>query len=202
MTDSSRKDWLLELWNFHLGLLPENDKQAIQARLANDVNARTDSERVLELIQQLRQTGHWDFSPGFPEKVLAPILKKDPGAGSRLRIPVLVISLILALFLIWLLVRRTSEEEVSQNPPKPVLAEERPVLSQPVDRLEKENQTNTTNPSTGAGLELKVKSNLFEGAGHPSREARELNDPVMNIESELDRSIQGPLPAGPLELHK
>ncbi|KXK38407.1 MAG: hypothetical protein UZ16_OP3001000848 [Candidatus Hinthialibacteria bacterium OLB16] len=202
MTDPSRKEWLLLLWKYHLGLLPEKDKETILSRVAQDDNARVDSERVLEMIQQLRQTGHWDFSPDFPEKVLAPLMNKVPGANSRLKTIVIVSSLILAAAVIWMLIRKTDGEQRTQVSPTPLLAAQEPAEAPQAGLPAKPLAAGSASPSRPAGLELKVKTDLFNGAGRPPQGSRELKDPVIGLESELDQSIQGPLPVSPLELHK
>jgi hypothetical protein len=171
-----RKEWLLMLWKYHHGHLPDTEYARVKAVIQNDLQARTDAERVLEIINQLRQTGHWDPSPDFPERMLASLLGKT-GKGGLLRKTLMLTAVILVLgfLLIWF---RHSHQQASLK----VEALQRLELPTPaVPFMDIQND------------QLILKSVAAEKL-IPSATSVQLKDPVQEIEQELDDWIQGPLP--------
>ena len=95
MNRQERKEWLLHLWDYHNGLLRPEEVREIEDRLGREVESRIDSQRVRELIEELRQSGRWETHPSFPEEMVERILKTEAGSRGKLIGIVLIVLLIL-----------------------------------------------------------------------------------------------------------
>jgi len=67
---ADRKEWLLSLWNYHNGDVSEEERKSLEEHFRSDLDARADSEKVLQVINQLRQVGDWKDEPDFVEEKL------------------------------------------------------------------------------------------------------------------------------------
>ena len=72
MGRANRKKWLLLLWEYHNGGLRDAEIGVVDRRVAEDLKSRTDSERVLGIINELRQEGRWETHPEFPSQSIDP----------------------------------------------------------------------------------------------------------------------------------
>lgn len=169
-----RKEWLLMLWNYHHGHLPETDYARVKESIQSDMQARLDAERVLEIINQLRQTGHWDPSPDFPERMISSLLDKT-SSGRNPRIAWLGIAflVVLALVLLWL---RSSHHQKTE---KTVEIQHNEVPLKPDSLMEIES----------GGLIL--RNTPASGLIH-SPTTMQLKDPVDNMEKELENWLDPP----------
>lgn len=171
-----RKEWLLMLWKYHHGHLPDTEQARVKAVIQNDLQARTDAEQVLEIINQLRQTGHWDPSPDFPERMLASLLGKT-GKGGLLRNTMIVTAVILALVLLLIWLRRSNQQ-----------------ASLKVEALQRLQLPTPAIPFMDIQSDQLILKSVAGENLIPSATGVQLKDPVQGIEQELDDWIQGPLP--------
>jgi hypothetical protein len=166
MPEMNRKEWLLHLWEYHHGHLSKEDMKSVRERLAADVNARTDSEQVSAIINQLRQTGHWDPSPDFPARMVAPLLQNGRLTPAR-RILLASSATLLLVLAIWVAARGTHQTPLhgQQGQPGTKLEERRsPPASAP--------STHPTPPGKGTPSGVRSRTSRFQ-----------LNDPVAEVES-------------------
>lgn len=108
-----RKKWLLHLWDYHTNLLTEEERAEVDRMRESEVHARIDSDRVRELIEELRQAGRWETHPTFPEEMVDRIVQKEGAGKGRLVFAVLVVLALIA----YLYFRPTSSpSEVGVSP--------------------------------------------------------------------------------------
>lgn len=91
-----RKKWLLHLWEYHTNLLTEEERAEIDRKREMDVAVRIDSDRVRELIEELRQAGRWETHPTFPEEMVDRIVQKEGAGKGKFVFAALVVLVILA----------------------------------------------------------------------------------------------------------
>lgn len=106
-----RKDWLLVLWDYHHGHLPPEKREAVEDLVRDNLDARADSERVLEIINELRQIGRWDPSPEFRLEALDRLIRAGQ-PSARHRALLACAALLILLLVLYLLLRG---EEVRSN---------------------------------------------------------------------------------------
>lgn len=179
----SRKEWLLLLWNFHHGHLNESEKNRVEVCLASSEDARIDSERVNQIINELRQIGRWDPSPDFPERALSRLMPSKP----FLSIPVLIgIGLAVAILLVLWFLLSGGNVDTGREP---------------------ESISRSTLNAPGVDPSFLAESPFGEDLNNPpdpSNRQRllQLRDPIPEMESDLDSWLDSPLilaPAEPLE---
>ncbi|MCB9781845.1 MAG: hypothetical protein H6751_02640 [Candidatus Omnitrophica bacterium] len=98
MNKRERKEWLLHLWDYHNGILRSEEREELDSRLAEDVSAREDSQRVRVLIEELRQAGRWETHPTFPEEMVDRIIQSEASGKWKWVIAALIV-LVLLYFL-------------------------------------------------------------------------------------------------------
>ncbi|MCG3199711.1 MAG: hypothetical protein GHCLOJNM_04236 [bacterium] len=174
-----RKDWLLVLWDYHHGHLPPEKHQAVEELTRSDLDARTDSERVLEIINELRQIGRWDPSPEFQLEALDRLIR----AGEPSRLPkILVAAVALVILLVALYFLFRGEEVESKLVPLTPSPETISLFSPPADTSIHLRRPERAEPA----LPRWVESTTLE-----------LRDPVANIETEVDNRFPGVLNPSP-----
>ena len=100
MKRRQRKEWLLHLWNYHNGLLTSAEVEEVDRKLAEEVESRLDSQKVRQVIEELRQAGRWETHPTFPEEMVERILQNEGGGiGRWILIAAVVLALIYFFFL-------------------------------------------------------------------------------------------------------
>ncbi len=112
MNRRQRKEWLLHLWEYHNGLLPPEEAEEVDKRLASEVEAGIDSQRVRQVIGELRQAGRWETHPTFPEEMVDRILQTEGGGKGKF----IVVSILILAILYFLLFRGDEEAEVGVSP--------------------------------------------------------------------------------------
>ena len=173
-----RKEWLLMLWNYHHGHLPETDYARVKESIQSHIQARLDAERVLEIINQLRQTGHWDPSPDFPERMISSLLDKtSSGRHPRIAWFVIAFLIVLAIVLLWL---RSSRHHKTEK-----LGE--------IQHIEVPLKTDSLMEIESGGLIL--RNTPANGLIHAPT-TMQLKDPVEGMEKELDDWLESPAAGG------
>ena len=196
MGRTDRKKWLLQLWEYHNGGLREDELKEVDDRLSEDPKARTDSQRVLGIVNELRQEGRWETHPEFPSQMVDRIIRIEKGGGMLRWVVVAVAVLLLLLFLLF-----GRGDSAAQGVTGAVAQVRSAILAffEIVPTKQFDTSRLKIEPEGNEALRLHEEwipsSSLeFDGPASPLPTARptlEIDDPVPAIEEELNAMFRG-----------
>jgi hypothetical protein len=205
MSRKKRKAWLIELWDYHHGHLKPERMAQIEALLQEDAKAKTDSDRVYQIINELRQAGRWETHPDFPGQMVERILASEGGGiGKKVLLAAVVL---VVLWLVWGFFSGSGEKSL-----EPAREMKEPLISPVPNDPEVSGEIGGNEVPANLGDEM-LEAEMGElipqwravpeagekVPGMPSSsitagtETFQLRDPVRRIENDLDDWMEGPL---------